>query len=387
MRQIVATVLLGLAGLAAAQTVPALLLPEPPPAADLREQIVRLPVTVKDAYGRTETRSIAVTQFRPAGDGPFEFVVMNHGRAPADRRAQQGRQRFEALSRYLVSKGYAVFVPTRVGYGDTYGAFDPETGGNCNAMRLAPVAQAAADQVLATADYAATLPWIDAGHWVVMGVSVGGFTTLAVAARQPPGLVAAVNFSGGHGGRPDTNPGDPCGARVLTRLAQEQAASATVPMLWLYWDNDRYWGADWPQRWAQAWRDGGGQVDLRQLPAVGADGHAGMGVDMDHWVPLVEAYLAQRGHPGSGLIARPPASGHAALADTDKVPVSAAVRSGLYQSFLQAKTPRAFAVGPNGASGFATGDWALGRALGFCQARRGAPCKLYAVDDDVVWQP
>jgi hypothetical protein len=27
----------------------------------------------------------------------------------------------------------------------------------------------------------------------------------------------------------------------------------------------------------------------------------------------------------------------------------------------------------------------LGRALGFCQAIRGLPCKLYAVDDDVVW--
>jgi hypothetical protein len=30
---------------------------------------------------------------------------------------------------------------------------------------------------------------------------------------------------------------------------------------------------------------------------------------MDHWVPLVEAYLARAGFGQSGLIARPPASG------------------------------------------------------------------------------
>ena len=62
-------------------------------------------------------------------------------------------------------------------------------------------------------------------------------------------------------------------------------------------------------------------------------------------------------------------------------------RRHLYQRFLAAKAPRAFALGPQGAAGFATGDWALGRALGFCQARHGSPCRRYAVDDDIVWKP
>ena len=48
--------------------------------------------------------------------------------------------------------------------------------------------------------------------------------------------------------------------------------------------------------------------------------------------------------------------------------------------------PLAFAVGASGAAGWASGDWAMGRALGYCQ-RRGERCKLYAVDDDVVWVP
>jgi hypothetical protein len=71
--------------------------------------------------------------------------------------------------------------------------------------------------------------------------------------------------------------------------------------------------------------------------------------------------------------------------EIDKVPVGAATRQSLYPRFLASPLPRAFAIGPGGA-GFATGDWAVGRALGFCQARRGITCKLYAVDNQVVWR-
>jgi dienelactone hydrolase len=384
MRQRLLALLWGLvAACAAAQTVP----PAEPMARDLHEDLQRLTVTVKDLYGREETRQIPLTTFRPAGDGPFPLVVMNHGRAVTDKRALQGRQRFEPLARYLVSKGFAVFVPTRVGYGDSYGDFDPDNTGNCESLRPQAAAQAASDQVLATVAYAKTLPWVDATRWVVMGQSVGGFTTMAVAARHPPGLVAAVNFAGGAGGNPDTRPGNPCSPTALARLWQDQAAGAQVGMLWLYWSNDRYWGADWPRRWAQAWRDGGGQLDFQQLPSAGKDGHQGMNIDMDHWVPLVEAYLAKAGFTQPGLVARPPASGFAQVDEADKVPTTAVGRDNFYRRFLAAPKPRAFAVGAGGAVGFATGDWAPGRALGYCQARRGDPCKLYAVDDDVVWVP
>lgn len=361
---------------------------EPPPALDLREEQLKLPVTVQDFYGRREARTITVTTFRPPGEGPFPLLVLNHGRAALDRRAGQGRHRFEPQARYFVSLGFAVFVPTRVGYGDTFAEYDPEFGGGCRTLQPGPAAQAAADQALATVELARTLPWVDATRWLTMGGSVGGLTTLAVAARNPAGLVAAVNFAGGHGGRPDTHPGESCNPAALAALWRQQGSQARVPTLWLYWANDRYWGAEWPARWAAAWQEGGGQAEFHALPAAGADGHQGFGAQMDQWVPLVEAFLARAGFPRSGVVARPAASGHAALDDVARVPVSAATRDNLYARFLKTdKRPRAFAVGPGGSAGFASGDWALGRALGFCQAVRGLPCKLYAVDDDVVWVP
>jgi dienelactone hydrolase len=356
-------------------------------ARDLNEETQFVGVTVKDLYGREETRQIPVTIFKPSGAGPFPLVVMNHGRAVTEKRAQQGRGRFEQFSRYMVSKGFVVMVPTRVGYADTYGDFDPEASGSCTALRPEAMAQAASDQVLATINFAKTLPYVDTSRWIVAGQSVGGLATLATAWRNPAGLVGGINFAGGTGGNPDQNPGRPCQPNRVESFWGGKARDAVVPLLWLYWENDLYWGADVPRKWHAAWVAGGGKAEFHQLPAIGADGHNAMAIDMDHWVPIAEKFLAGLGFDKPGVIERPLASGFARVDEIDKVPATATQRNGIYKQFLNAKPPRALALGADGALGWATGDWAMGKALGLCQQRRGAPCKLYAVDDDVVWTP
>lgn len=378
-----------LAGAAAAQAqAPA----EAPPklAADLREEVHRLPVTVTDGYNRSETVNIPLTLYRPPGDGPFPLAVLGHGRS-SERRAELLRERFEWLSRYLVAKGFAVAIPTRAGYGETATQFDPEDAGPCNSRRYEPMARAAADQLLAVVAHARTLPWVDATRWIVAGQSLGGTAAVAVASRAPPGLVAAINFSGGAGGDPVARVGDPCSAYVLERLWRSQAGSATLPMLWIYWSHDRYWGEKLPRDWAQAWRDGGGRVEFHQLPPWGTepvDGHAGLYRDMDRWVPLVDAHLARAGFTQPGPQTRPPPSGHARLDEADKLPLkTAAARSQALARFTASRKPRALAIGPGGHYGWASGDWAGGRALGYCAAASGVACRLYAVDDDVVWVP
>ncbi|MBI3369374.1 MAG: dienelactone hydrolase family protein [Burkholderiales bacterium] len=379
-RTVVCWIALWAAGLAFAQTAPE----ENPPAADLREEIVRIPVTVKDLYGRQETRPIPITIYRPAGDGPFPLIVYNHGRAVTEKRAQQGRSRPENFARYAARKGFVVLAPTRLGYWETYGEFDPESSGSCSSPRPEPMSLAASDQVLAAVDYARGLPYVDASRWLVAGTSVGGLTSIATVWRNPPGLVGGLNFAGGTGGNPETSPGAPCSPQQLARLWGGKAREAKAPMLWLYWENDLYWGADNPKRWHQAWTEGGAKAEFHQLPAVGKDGHAGFAIDMDHWVPLVDAFLAQLGFDKPGAIERPGVTAAAAASDVAKVPLSERARANFYQRFLDAKPPRAFAIGARGAVGWASGDWAIGKALGNCE-RRGDSCRLYAVDDDVVW--
>ena len=354
-------------------------------ALDLREELHRVAVSARNLSGVETRGSIPVVTYRPPGNGPFPLAVINHGRALAERRAQVGQQRYEVLARYLVTKGFAVFVPTRLGYGETFGQGDPEESGPCNDLRFEPMSLAASDQILATVDYARSLPWVDASRWVALGQSVGGMATVALAWRNPPGLVAAINFSGGAGGNPDLRPGQPCSPQRLEYLLSAKAESSRVPMLWVYWANDRYWGAEWPERWAKAWNEGGGKAAFHQLPPVGTDGHAGLSRAMDGWLPLVEDYLAGFGFNRPGRPERPPPSGFASLDDLSRLPLGPVGRSYYERRFLTARPPRAFAIGPGGAVGWASGDFAIGRALGFCQAPRGVTCSLYAVDDDVVW--
>jgi dienelactone hydrolase len=360
---------------------------ELPVAKDLHEVVHRVPVSVEDLYGRREQRQIPVTVFKPAGDGPFPMVVLNHGRASSpEKRAQPTRFRYEQQARYFVGKGFVVMVPTRVGYGETHDGFDPETSGGCSQPRIEPMSLAASDQVIAVAEFARSLPFVDASRWWVMGQSVGGLTTVATVWRNPSGLQGGINFAGGTGGDPETRTGQSCGVNQIARLWKNKAKEAKADMLWLYWENDLFWGPQAPRDWHQAWTEGGGRAQFHQLPAFGKDGHSGFTSDMDHWVPLVDAYLAKAGFTQPALPPVPEATGFTDVADMSKVPFSADNVQKLYLRFLSSPMPRAFAIGPNGAAGFAYGDWAIGRALGLCQSRRGAPCKLYAVDQQVVWR-
>ncbi len=351
-------------------------------AKDLREEVLRTQATVKDMFGRQETMALPITVYRPPGDGPFPFVVFNHGRAVEAKRAVQGRYRPEAAARYLVAKGFVVLVPNRIGYWETYGSFDPEHSACKN---IEPMSVAASDQVLTTVALAKTLPYVDASRWLVAGQSVGGLTTVATVGRAPPGLVGGINFSGGTGGNPDTKPGRPCNPYATTQYWGEIAKNAKVPMLWLYWENDKYWGADIPKAWHKAWVDGGGKAQFTGLAAVGEDGHSGLGIDMDHWLPVVDAFLNQLGFDKPAIVKAPPPSAFAAIDATAAPPVGTSGKAA-YAKFLEMALPRAFAVSSKGGFGHARGDYAAGRALGNCQ-RFGNPCALYAVDADVVWKP
>jgi dienelactone hydrolase len=351
-------------------------------AKDMREEILSIQVTVKDMSGRQETMPVPITVYRPEGDGPFPLVVFNHGRAVAAKRASQGRYRPEAVARYLVAKGFVVLVPNRIGYWQTYGSFDPEYSscGPIDAMSIA-----ASDQVLATVEFAKTLPYVDASRWLVAGQSVGGLTTVATVGRGPAGLLGGINFSGGTGGDPDARPGRPCNPSATSRYWGEIAKNANVPMLWIYWENDKYWGPDHPKSWYKAWTDGGAQAVFAAFGPSGSNGHFGLNEDMDHWLPVVDEFLERFGFDKAAIVKPPKPTGFAAIDAVDAVPVRPSNKA-VYSKFLEMAKPRAFAVSTKGGFGYASGDYAAGRALGSCK-RFGNPCALYAVDADVVWTP
>jgi hypothetical protein len=65
---------------------------------------------------------LQVTTFYPDGDGPFPLAIMNHSKAVGDPK-NEPRYRSIFLSRYFLSRGYAVALPMMRGFAGSGGVF------------------------------------------------------------------------------------------------------------------------------------------------------------------------------------------------------------------------------------------------------------------------
>ncbi|MEO6918300.1 MAG: alpha/beta fold hydrolase [Collimonas sp.] len=265
-----------------------------PLAQDINETVTKLPVTVKNLYGRDVTGDIIVTQFKPAGPGPFPPVIINHGRSGTDR-SKPPRFRYTQQVRFFTERGFAVFVPTRLGYGDTGVEPDPEDSGGCAQKDYGPMAEAASTEVLAVLDYAKRQSYVNPERVLLVGQSVGGYTTTATAARMPQGLVAAINFAGGAGGDPDKHPGVPCQDGKLESMYAQFGKTSKAPMLWIYTENDLYFGPKYSQEWHAAFTKAGGHAEYKLMPAYGKNGHLLFSSGTTVWAPVVADFLDRVG--------------------------------------------------------------------------------------------
>ena len=255
-------------------------------------EVIDLPVKVVDIKGRRFEHKIKVTIIRDNTRAKSSFMIMNHGRGVnAEINRKRSVKPYFDNARYFVSKGYAVFLPLRVGYGVTGGP-DVEYSGSCADRHYGPVYEAGAVQTVATIAYAKALSYIDPADGIVIGQSFGGTIAAAVAAKNIPGVKAAVNFAGGGGGNPVTQPENPCRPDLLGALFAGYGATARIPTLWLYSVNDRYFGPKHPREWFQAFLDRGGHGTFVALPSYKQDGHPSFTGNPAAWKPAVEQFLA-----------------------------------------------------------------------------------------------
>lgn len=255
----------------------------------LNESVFTVPVSVLDLRGHPVSGPMTVTQFKPAGAGPFPLAILLHGRGPD--RAAIPRFRYTAAARWLLARGFAVLVPTRLGYGLSDPSIDPEGAGRCGQRRYTPALEAAASSTVQLIDYARQLSFIDARHTLIIGQSYGGATAIALAAKRVDGVVGVINFAGGSGGDPDKRPGAPCDADKLSLTFAHYGESSRVPTLWVYTANDKWMGVDAPQRWFATFKHAGGVGQFLAMPAFGDDGHALFGKGIAIWRPDADRFL------------------------------------------------------------------------------------------------
>ncbi|MBA3592553.1 MAG: alpha/beta hydrolase [Pseudomonadota bacterium] len=353
--------------------------------AELNESINEVVIQVPKAG--LFTIELETTLYKPDGPGPFPIAVINHGKASGDPRFQS-RYRPALAARYFMQRGYAVVVPMRQGFSKSGGSY---IGGGCNVESNGRVQ---ASDVKALLDHVTAQPWADKQRIVVLGQSHGGWTTLAFGPQNYPGVRALINFAGGL--RQETCTGWEGG---LARAAADYGKETSLPSLWFYGDNDSYFNTDTFQAMFARYNAAGGKAKLVAFGKFGSDAHSMFGsrAGAPIWQPEVTRLLAAVGLPSepqaefskyriSGLTPIPPKTSFAPLEDETRLPhVKESGRNG-YKIYLAKLVPRAFAIGPSGAWAWADGgEDPLRRALDNCKRFAKADCKLYSVDDDVVW--
>ena len=238
--------------------------------------------------------ALRATVFRPAG-GIAErhpLVVINHGTSEANRMSVS-MPVYYWLSRWFVDRGFAVVLPQRRGHGATGGTLVEAVGDCANPDHFRSGVIAAQD-VGAAVDFMRRQPFVDPARVLVAGVSTGGWASLALASQRPDLMTAVVNIAGGRGGHAFGRKNSVCGIDTLVGATHDFARTARAPTLWLYAENDSYFGPALAAKMAAAWKQGGGQVECDPLPAYGSDGHdivddrAGWGI----WGKTLDSFLA-----------------------------------------------------------------------------------------------
>jgi dienelactone hydrolase len=283
----------------------------------------------------------------------------------------------------FVKRGYAVMVPMRQGFANSTGRYR-DYGCDMTANGYSQ-----ANDILDALRYAREQPWIDADHIVIAGQSYGGLATIALSGKELPGVRGLLNFAGGL--KDNSNR---CAWRSsLVSAFATYGTNGKIPSLWMYGENDSLFGPDLAARMHAAFEQAGGNARLVEYPAFKRDAH-GMLASRDGekiWLGEADKFLEEVGMPTKILYdvpekPEPAETRFAALDNIDAVPFLSENGRQAYHEYLSKMTPRAFALSPSGAWCWAEeGEDPDARALATCSAKSDQPCKLYSIDQRVVW--
>lgn len=239
---------------------------------------------------------------RPVGDGPFPLAIMNHGVSlNARERSFFPLVEFRDAALWFARRGYLVVAPVGSGYGAAavdlperglYGPFFSKVG-KCSNPNFRDPGLAVAQVDSWIIDYMAAEQRIIAKDVIVVGQSAGGWAAIALSSQNPPPVRAIIAFAAGRGGRVDGKPNNNCAPDKLVEAAAEFGRSARVPMLWIYAENDTFFGPALAKRMHEAYTGAGGNAEYHMLPPFGSDGHflIGSADAIPMWEPLVSQFL------------------------------------------------------------------------------------------------
>ncbi len=196
-----------------------------------------LPVVVAPAGSPPVTLDGMIT--RPAGPGRFPLVLINHGSPrKVEDVPQTSPSGFSVVAIEFAKRGWAAAVVLRRGYGQS-GGTPVEGSGPCDRRDYLRAGKESANDVLAILNAVRDESFVDPARILLVGHSAGGFAVTAAVARNPDAVVAVLNFAGGRGSRA---PDDVCQPERLVAAQEVFGRTARLPSLWIYSENDHFFG-------------------------------------------------------------------------------------------------------------------------------------------------
>jgi len=233
--------------------------------------------------------TLVLTLTVPDGPGPFPVILLNHG-SPRSAKSRRRKAAYPTATRWFLSRGFAVVIPNRRGYGGSDGPY-AEGFGPCEAPNYLRAGKATAADIGVVLQWLATRPWVQRGQVVVAGASAGGWGALAVAGQPFQDVAGVINFAGGRGSPRD---GFNCGPDQLVSASRIFGREARVPSLWLYSTNDPYFPPSLAQQMYRAFvSESRPSATFLMLPEFMENGHALLSSERgpSGWSKAVDEFL------------------------------------------------------------------------------------------------
>ena len=346
----------------------------PARAQDLLENAFRIPT--KDA-GKKGLEAVIV---RPNEPGPHPLAVLTHG-TPREASDRPGMSPWQMVpqAREFARRGWTTVVVLRRGYGDSGGGFDEDAKACSNRPDYYDSGKESAKDLRESIAYLSKLPEVDPTRIISVGISAGGFAAVALTADPPPGLVAAISFAGGRGSR---RPDEVCNPGELIRAFHEFGEKSRIPMLWVYSENDHFFGPQIAQGFYQAFTQAGGKATFIHAAPFRRDGHGLFSLGgISIWTVMVDEFLKSQ-----NLVLR---ATLLSLPEPPDVSAPAQLKAGgreEFRTFLTLPPYKAFAVSAEGHLGYAFGRRSEKDAQKLAKERceentsRNDPCALVTVE-------
>ncbi|KAA0597985.1 dienelactone hydrolase [Azospirillum lipoferum] len=342
----------------------------------LAEGLTQTALSIPTRFPDGSSATLEAMVLRPDGPGPYPIAILSHGapRNPADR-AQMTPLRYLPEAREFARRGWAVVAVMRRGYGGSDGPYSESTG-PCNNPDYMQSARQSSEDLRQAIRYVAAQPFADASRILAVGVSAGGLASIALSADPPPGLKAVISFAGGRGSVADNQV---CVEDRLVGAFGTMGRSSRVPTLWIYSENDLFFGPDLARRMWGAFTQSGGRAEFIAAPPNGKDGHGFFGAAIPQWTPMVDGFLAKNGLVPRGT---PITVSLPALPPPPELPAASRAK---FPAYVEAGGNKAFAVSPDGAYGWKSGmrslDEAQKGALENCMSHSQKGCRIAYLND------